>query len=211
MTKFRPDLGADLISAILLAAGQSKRMGRTKQLLKFGKSTIVEETVRELLGSSVDELVVVLGHDADKLKASIDSDNKRIRFTVNKDYRSGIGSSIRCGVLSASSDSVAFLIALADQPLIKSGIIDLLIRSYRSSGVGIVVPTYKGVNGHPVIMAKKYYNELIALRGDVGARQLLKDHQEDALLVEVDAPEILLDIDREDDYARIRNRLPNSA
>ncbi|MBS7623707.1 molybdenum cofactor cytidylyltransferase [Candidatus Bathyarchaeota archaeon] len=194
-----------MISAILLAAGESSRMGRTKQILKFRESTILQETVRNLLGSKIDELIVVLGHDADKLRRLLSLES-RARLVLNQEYRKGIGSSIRCGVQSADPNTEAFLIALADQPLIRTEIIDLLIERYRVTHAGIVAPVYRSIKGHPVIISRKYRNELLKLSGDRGARDLLERHRDDTVNVEVDSPEILQDVDREEDYLRLRRQ-----
>jgi len=196
-----------LISAILLAAGESRRMGRTKQLLSFGQSTILEETVKRLLDSRIGELIIVLGYDAERLRGSLLLRDKRIKFTVNPRYFEGMSSSIRCGVLSAGSAAEAFLIALADQPLIRPEVINLLIDRYLSSGSGIVVPVYRGVKGHPVIFSRKYLKELASLSGDIGARRLLEKYAEDVETVEVDSAEILLDIDREEDYVKLKDEV----
>jgi molybdenum cofactor cytidylyltransferase len=196
-----------LISAILLAAGESRRMGRTKQLLSFGQSTILEETVKRLLDSMIDELIIVLGYDAERLRGSLLLRDKRIKFTVNPRYSEGMSSSIRCGVLSADSTAEAFLIALADQPLIRPEVINLLIDRYLSSRSGIVVPVYRGVKGHPVIFSKKYLKELASLSGDIGARRLLEKYAEDVETVKVDSAEILLDIDREEDYVKLKDEV----
>lgn len=196
-----------MISAILLAAGESRRMGRTKQLLSFGQSTILEETVKRLLDSMIDELIIVLGYDAERLRGSLLLRDKRIKFTVNPRYSEGMSSSIRCGVLSADSTAEAFLIALADQPLIRPEVINLLIDRYLSSRSGIVVPVYRGVKGHPVIFSKKYLKELASLSGDIGARRLLEKYAEDVETVKVDSAEILLDIDREEDYVKLKDEV----
>jgi len=199
-----------LISGILLAAGESKRMGRTKQVLEFGQSTILEETVKNLLGSKIDELIVVLGHDAERLGRSLSITDERIRFALNERYKEGIGSSISCGVLSANPDTDAFLIALADQPLIKINIINLLIERYLSTRHGIVTLVYRSSRGHPVIISKKYREELLELSGDRGAKDLLERHRDDVEAVQVESPEIVLDIDREEDYLRLRDDLRSS-
>ncbi|MEM4251355.1 MAG: nucleotidyltransferase family protein, partial [Candidatus Bathyarchaeia archaeon] len=183
---------------------ESSRMGRTKQDLKFGESTILQETVRNLLGSKIDELIVVLGHDADRLCRLLRVEESRTRLVLNQDYREGMSSSIRCGVQSADPDTDAFLIALGDQPLIKAEIVNLLIERYTATHAGIVAPVYGSVRGHPVIISRKYKDELLTLSGDKGARDLLERHREDTENIQVDSPEILQDVDREEDYLRLR-------
>ena len=126
------------ISCILLAAGESKRMGNPKLLLKLGKSNIINITLNNYLKSKIFEIIVVLGHEAKKIKDSISTQDKRIKFVVNKNYAKGMSTSIKYGVLEASKQSEAFLIALGDQPLISHKIIDRLIDRYLSSDAGII-------------------------------------------------------------------------
>jgi molybdenum cofactor cytidylyltransferase len=198
-----------LISAILLAAGESTRMGRTKQLLSFGESTIFGETVKNLLAAEIDELIIVLGHDAEKLKNSLTSSDPRITYVVNRQYREGISTSIKCGITSTNPETEAFLFALADQPLIRTEIMNLLIRRYTSGSTGIVTLAYRSARGHPVIISRKYQGDLLSLSGDVGARKILESHTDDVEIVEIDSPEILFDVDREEDYARLKNTTVN--
>ena len=193
-----------MISGILLAAGESKRMGRTKQVLEFGKSTILEETIKNLLSTNIDELILVLGHDAMRLRRSLSITDRRLRFAFNEHYKEGISSSIKSGVLSSNPDTDAFLIALADQPMIKTDTMNLLIARYLSTGSGIVTLVYRSARGHPIIISKKYREELLELTGDRGARDLLERHRDDTEAVQVDSPEIMLDIDREDDYLKLK-------
>jgi len=180
-------------------------MRRTKQLLAFRKSTILNETAKTLLASRIDELIIVLGHDSNRLRNSLRIKDQRLKLASNKRYKEGISSSIKCGISSANSATDAYLIALADQPLITTETINRLIEKYLTSRAGIVTVTYRSVRGHPVIISKKYFKQLSSLMGDVGARDLLQKYKEDTATVDVDSPEIILDIDREEDYAKLRN------
>ena len=185
------------ISAIVMAAGESKRMGKIKQLLPFGDSTIIEQVVSNILESNVTEVIVVLGHRAERIAPRIAG--KPLKIVLNQDYHRGISSSIKCGVNHAC-ESNAVMIFLGDQPLIGKEIINELIEEFARSKHNIVVPVYNGRRGHPVIFAAKYRPELSRLAGDIGARKIIEAHTEDVLEVEADSEGIITDIDTENDY-----------
>ena len=187
-----------MISGIVLAAGESKRMGRTKQLLAFGSSTILEHVVESLLRSKIGELILVLGHESGPIKARFEG--VPIKMTLNPDYRQGMSTSIKSGVLSARPDSQACLIALGDQPLIRTEVVDRLISAYKESGKGIAVPVFEGLAGHPVIFDRKYREDLLALTGDKGGRAIIDAYPDDVLQVEVDSSSVIYDIDKWEDY-----------
>jgi molybdenum cofactor cytidylyltransferase len=187
-----------MISAILLAAGQSKRMGELKQLMPFGQSTIVEQAVDNLLGSAVDEVIVVVGYKAEDVIKAIAA--KPIKLVINPDYEQGMSTSIIAGLNLVHSGVRGIMLALGDQPLVDSQTIDRLMDEFYNHDKGIVVPTYQGRRGHPIIFAIKYKQQLLELSGDVGGRQIVKDHPDDVLEVAVDAESIVADFDTTDDY-----------
>ncbi|MFC1505980.1 NTP transferase domain-containing protein [Thermoproteota archaeon] len=192
------------ISGILLAAGESKRMGKPKLLLNLGKSNIINTTIENLLKSEIFELIVVLGHEAQKIERSLSEQDKRIKFVTNENYREGMSTSIKCGVLTASKESEAFLIALGDQPLISPKIINRLIEKYQSSGAGIVTVMHQSLRGHPVIISKRYVQEILSLNGDIGARNLLKLHLDDTASINIESSEEFFDVDKTQDYEKLK-------
>ncbi len=188
-----------MISAILLAAGESKRMGRPKLLLKWGQWTIIEKSVDTLLSSKIDELIVVLGYKARAILRRLGA--RRLKAVINHHYRMGMSTSIRRGLGSVNSKSEAILIALADQPLIETDVINHLIDVYSQNPHGIVLPSYEGKRGHPVIVNRlRYQGEMGELMGDVGCRPILNRHPEDILEVEVDSKGVIIDIDSWGEY-----------
>jgi molybdenum cofactor cytidylyltransferase len=187
-----------MISAILLAAGESKRMGKLKQLMPFGQSTIVEQTIDNLLNSAVDETIVVLGYRAEEVIKTIAA--KPVRLVVNPDYKQGMGTSIITGLNLVDSRTQAVMLILGDQPLINRQTINRLIDVFYNHDKGIVIPTYQGKRGHPIIFAIKYRGQLLGLKGDIGGRQIVKDHPGDILEVTVDSESIVTDIDTINDY-----------
>ncbi|UCD71635.1 MAG: nucleotidyltransferase family protein [Syntrophobacterales bacterium] len=188
-----------MISAILLAAGASNRMGRPKLLLKWGRCTIIEKSVDTLLASKIDELIVVLGYQAQAILRSLGS--RMLKAVINHQYRMGMSTSIRRGLGEVNSKSEAILIALADKPFIETDLIDHLIEIYRQNPHGIVLPSYRGTRGHPVILnSSRYQEEMGKLMGDVGCRSILKRHPEDILEVEVDSEGVITDINSWGEY-----------
>ena len=187
-----------MISAILLAAGQSKRMGELKQLMPFGQSTIVEQAIDNLLGSAVNEVIVVVGYKAEDVIKAIA--RKSIKLAINPDYEHGMSTSIIAGLNVVHSRVQGVMLALGDQPLVTSQTINRLIEEFRNHDKGIAIPTYQGRRGHPIIFAIKYEEQLLRLKGDVGGRQIIQDHPNDVLEVAVNAESIIADFDTTSDY-----------
>lgn len=187
-----------MISAILLAAGESKRMGRLKPGLPLGNSTILEQSIDNLVHSRIDELIVVLGYRAQELMEKVAG--RQVKTVINPDYEQGMSTSVIAGLHMVDDRAQAVLFALADQPFIDSKIVDKLIDGFSRHSKGIVVPAYRGRRGHPVIFAVRYREELLRLRGDVGGRQIIKDHTDDVLEIPVDSESINVDIDTMSDY-----------
>ncbi len=187
-----------MISAILLAAGESKRMGQLKPGLPLGNSTILEQSIDNLVHSRIDELIVVLGYRAQELMEKVAG--RPVKTVINPDYEQGMSTSIIAGLHLVDDKAQAVVFALADQPFIDSKIIDRLIDAFSHTGKGIVVPTYRGRRGHPVIFAVRYREELLCLRGDVGGKQIIKENADDVLEIPVDSESIHVDIDTMSDY-----------
>ena len=190
-----------MISAILLAAGESRRMGRPKQLLAWQGKTLLLHILETLLGSDADEVILVLGHEADRIRESLPP--LPITITINPDYRQGMASSLRRGLLAMDPGSEAFLLCLADQPGIGPEIMNTIIRAFRQADPrrGIVRPVFRGRRGHPVLIGAQYLKEALRLlEGDVGARQILLNHPEDILDVEMQGDAVLKDIDTPEEY-----------
>jgi len=182
-----------LISAILLAAGASKRFGSPKLLLPLGNSTILEQSVDNLLGSKATEVIVVVGYHAHEARRVIAS--KPVKIVVNRAYRHGMSTSLRTGLSMVSSHATAVMIALADLPFIPVAVVNKLIEAFKYTNKGIIVPVHKSRRGHPVVFSIKYKEELSQLRGDMGGREIISRHSDDVLEVAVDSESIYQDID----------------
>jgi molybdenum cofactor cytidylyltransferase len=197
-----PDCYNTMISAILLGAGESKRMGKNKLLLPLGKKTIIERCLENLLRSDVEEVVVVINK---KMKEIVDRFKEgNVKVVLNPYYRSGMSSSIRYGLRFINPKNDGILIALGDQPFLKSKTINALIRKFAQGKKGIVLPIYKGKKGHPVIFHKRYRNDLLKLRGDVGGKSIIEKYPEDIELYPVRSKSIIKDIDTWKDYLSLK-------
>jgi len=187
-----------MVVALILAAGESRRMGRPKLLLPFGKQTMIETVISHVRQSQVDHILVVLGADSAKIKNKI----KNLPVTVisNPDYKQGMLSSIKCGFWNLPEKTEAVLVWLGDQPSIPSSVADQVIETYRRTKKGIVVPVYNNERGHPVLIDIKYKKEIETLNPAIGLRQLVYNHPQDTVEVKVDTASILRDIDSVDDY-----------
>ncbi len=187
------------ISGIILAAGLSTRMGEPKQLLPFGDSTVIETVIDNLLGSKLNEVIVVVGHQADKIQAHIH--HKPVKVVFNPRYQEGMLTSAQCGVGAISAAADAFAMTLVDLPLITPDLVNLVIDAYVQAEGGIAVPSYNYRRGHPVIFNRRYAAEIVALDEDSGGvRSLFKRYAADICYVNVDTDRVLRDIDYREDY-----------
>lgn len=189
-----------LVGAIILAAGESKRMGKPKLLLPFGDKTILETVVTNVVQSKADEVLVVLGADPKKTEEKIK--DLPVTITVNPHYKKGMLSSVQWGFNAIPKNIRGVLVCLGDQPSIPPSIMDKVIEAFKNSRKGIVVPAFKKNRGHPVLIDVKYRKEIEDLSSDVGLRGIVYNHPGDTLEVEVDTPSILRDIDNPNDYKK---------
>jgi molybdenum cofactor cytidylyltransferase len=190
------------IGAVILAAGMSSRMGEAKQLFRLGENTLLGHVVENVRASSVDEIVLVLGHAAETIKERVAIQG--LKVVLNEAYRQGMGTSLRAGLSALPADVDAALIVLADQPFVRPATLDLLIDQYRQSNAQIVIPIYKGFRGNPVLLDRSVFSEVMALSGDIGCRAIFGNHLEGIVKVPVEDVGILLDLDSKDDFERLQ-------
>lgn len=186
------------VSAVVLAAGASRRMGTPKQLLRIGGETILERTLNNVRASDAAEIVLVLGHAAEMVEREISTE--QIRVVRNPDYQQGMGTSLRTGLAAVSADANAALIVLADQPFVRPETLNRLIGRHKESKPQIIIPMYKGFRGNPVLLDRSVFEEVKGLTGDVGCRAIFGDHREGICKLPVDDAGILLDIDNRSDF-----------
>jgi len=189
-----------MIWGMILAAGESKRMGKPKLLLPFGEKTIIETIIDSVIQSKLDDVLVVLGAHREKIEKKIKDFS--IKIVVNPNFKNDMLSSVQCGFRALPEDVEASLVILGDQPEISSALINKIVEAYKKSKKGIVLPVYRKNRGHPVLIDMKYQGEIEDLNPDLGLRNLVYKHAEDILEVEVITPSILQDIDTIEDYNR---------
>ena len=194
-----------MISAVILAAGKSTRLGLSKQLLKINGRTMIEHVIKNVCKSNVGETIVVLGFMADKIIDKTRSYN--VKIALNKDYKSGMSTSLRAGLKAVNKDADAVIFVLADQPLVKAPVLNKLISEYERKKPLIVVPTYKGKRGNPTLIDRALFKEIERISGDVGARSLIKKHRNKVEEIETNSPGVLVDIDTAEEFKLIKKHL----
>jgi len=181
------------ISAVLLGAGESKRMGVDKLSLPWGRRTMLEHSFETLLRSEVHELVVVLSIRNKGVRNLFQG--RKVRIVINPFSEMGMSASIRRGLQEIHPHCHGILIALGDQPLLKTRTINALIRAFDQGKEGIIVPSFRGRRGHPVIFHRRFKKELLNLKGDVGGRSIIESHPEDVRVVPVKSIGVVKDVD----------------
>lgn len=191
--------------AIILAAGESKRMGFPKMLLSFNGSTMLEIVIRNVIKSDVNNTLVVLGANNNAITGLIKK--MSVKYCYNENYKEGMLSSVKCGFRNLPSDFKAVLIFQGDQPLIAPKVINMVIEAYRLSGKGIVIPVHEKKRGHPLLIDRKFRNEIEKLNNHGGLRSLAYQFPDDVQEVETDDSGILQDFDTYEEYKKEINKL----
>lgn len=191
-----------MIAGLLLAAGQSRRMGGgSKLLLPIAGKTLVRRAAETLLAAELAPVLVVVGQDPEAVRRELAG--LPLGFVENPRYADGMASSIVAGVSALGDAPRAVAIALGDMPRTSPDTVRALLRAFAASGKGIAVPVHGSRRGHPVVFdLREYRHALLALDGDAGARSVLATHSEDVLEVPVDDPGVLIDVDTPEDYER---------
>ncbi len=181
------------ISAVLVGAGLSKRMGVDKLSLPWGRRTLLEHCFETLLRSEVLEVVVVLGIRNKGTKDLFQ--RRRARAVINPLSKMGMSASIRRGLQEIYPRCRGILIALGDQPFLKTRTINALIRAFEREKEKIIVPSFRGRRGHPVIFHRRFKKELLNLKGDVGGRSIMERYPDEVRAVPVKSIGVIKDVD----------------
>jgi molybdenum cofactor cytidylyltransferase len=194
---------------IILAAGESKRLGNPKQLLSFGGNTLLARVAKTASESNLSPVIAVLGANAEKISATLNIPD--IIVVKNDDWKEGMASSIRIGLssmleLSPLVDGV--LVLVCDQPYLNQHLIKALIEAQRDSGLPAAAASYGGKLGTPALFQKSLFSELMSLSGDTGARKILERKRENVVEVEFELG--VVDIDTQEDYERLLNKDKNA-
>ena len=187
-----------MISSILLAAGQSKRMLGENKLIKDVKGIpLIKYALNNILKSNVNEIIIILGYQNETIEKLIDK-TSRVKFVFNSNYKEGISSSIKKGIKNLSEKNEAFFISLGDMPSINYNTYNQLIKYSKDKKV--IVPLFKGQKGNPVLFPKSFEKKLLSIEGDSGAKKMLEINKKEVLNLEIDDPGIIKDLDVPSDF-----------
>ena len=189
-----------MISAILLAAGQFQRMGGDNKLIKkYNKKYLINHIIGTLIKSKVNKIIVVLGFQKIKVR-KITVKNKKINFVFNKNYKSGMASSIKTGLKRILKKNIGFLVVQADMPLISKKIINSLCYAIENNNKEIVVPIYKINMGNPIGFKSSMIKILNKTKGDSGAKKMIKRNKKKLSLIKVNSKSIFKDFNTQRDF-----------
>lgn len=192
------------VTAVVLAAGESRRMGRNKLLLPWGDTTVLGQTLANVAASKIPNVIVVTGHNRHEIEEL--TSRHRLVTLFNQDYVKGMLTSVQTAIRSLPPAVEAALVTLGDQPLVSPRLIDELLQAYAATPHGLVAPLFNSRRGNPVLIDRRYFAELLTLPPEAAPRALLQRHPDDLLLVEVEDDAVLHDLDRPEDYERLRPR-----
>jgi molybdenum cofactor cytidylyltransferase len=190
-----------MICALILAAGRARRMGTQKLLLQVGGRPLVARIVDEVLCAPVDHVCVVIPPGAARLPQALVG--RAVSFVTNPDPQAEMLDSVRCGLRALPPSCTGVLVVLGDQPGVHAGLVADLVRAFRESGRGLVLPVCEGRRGHPLLVAARYCEEILNGYDATGLRGLLQAHPEDVLEVQIPDPASLEDMDEPADYQRL--------
>ena len=190
-----------MISAILLAAGQSKRMGGENKLTKETQGVpLIKHSVKNILTSSVDELIIVLGYQKEIIEKIIDK-NEKIKFVFNKNFESGMASSIKIGLDNLSEETEIFFICLGDMPNVDKEIYNQLINlSFNNKDKEIFVPYYQEKQANPILFSKKMRSKIKKIEGDFGAKKIIAEHEKKVFKLSIQNKGVITDFNNIIDF-----------
>jgi molybdenum cofactor cytidylyltransferase len=188
------------VAAIILAAGRSRRMGAFKPLLPFGDSTVIDHCIQNLRGTGVDTIIVVVGHRAEDLQQHLQ--NESVTFAVNPDPSSEMSASIGFGIRALPALAKAVVVTPVDHPAVPADVVSELISCWQQ-GAPLVVPTWNGRGGHPVVIDIRFREEMLSLDSTQGLKAMFDAHRSEVTRLPVDSPYIARDMDTWDDYAAL--------
>lgn len=199
----RPEARRPRVAALVMAAGRSSRMGANKLLMDDGGKPIVARVVEQALAADLAEVVVVTGHQEAEVRAALAG--QTVRVVPCPDHADGMSASLRCGLKALSADVDAALILLGDMPRVDADLMRRMIAAFNpTEGRAIIVPSFEGKRGNPVLWDRRFFGEMMALAGDVGARHLIGEHAELVTEIESGNAGIFLDIDTPEAYRTLQ-------
>ena len=198
--------GVGRVAAVVLAAGRSTRMGGPNKLLAdVGGKPLVRIAVEQALASRANPVIVVTGHQRGDVEAAVAGLD--VKTVHNPDFAQGLGTSLKVGVAAVPGENDGAIICLADMPQVNAALIDKLIAAFEpEKGALVVMPTFEGTRGNPVLWSRRFFPDLMAIEGDVGARHLIARYAEAATEVPVDGQEAFIDVDTPEALQTLKNQ-----
>jgi len=195
-----------MISAVVLAAGLSTRMGSPKLILPWGSTTVIGQVVATLAQAQVDDIVVVTGAARTEVEAAVGQERwEGVRTVFNPRYaEDNMLVSLQAGIAALGGQVDAMLVALGDQPQIEFEVVRLLVDTYRTEGHPLIVPSFRMRRGHPWVVARALWPDLLSAPAGSTMRDFLLAHTGQITYIAVSSPSILRDLDTPEDYARDR-------
>ena len=196
-------------AGIILAAGAATRFGQPKQLLCLKEKYLIERVLDAALNSRLSRVVLVLGYAHQKILQALaeKTQHSKLHIEVNPNYKKGQSHSLRVGLAAVKNDFPAVTFLLGDQPMLNSATINTLLERFWSGDKDICVPTYRGRRKNPVIFSRRLYNNLMDIKGDTGARQLIDDNPDQVLTIEIDDPLCFFDVDTPQDFKNLKKEI----
>ena len=193
-------------AGIILAAGESVRFGKTKQLLKLNDKYLIEWVIDAALGSRLEKILLVLGHKHQTILTALreKTSHPDLQVVINPNYQNGQSTSLQAGVKKLQDKFAAVMFLLGDQPMLDSETINMLLEQFWISEKDICVPVFQGQRGNPVIFSQKFFDHLLKITGDIGAREIIKNHPENVFEVEIKNPVCFMDIDTQSDFHKLQ-------
>lgn len=189
-----------MITALILAAGQSKRMGQPKMLLPWGKSTVLQTVISTFQSAGVDDVLVVTGAAREPIESLI---GRSVQTVHNPDYALGeMLSSVQVGLAEKQREARAVLIGLGDQPQTQTRIVQRILQTYQRTGAPLIVPSFEKHRGHPWLVGREHWDEILHMTAPQTLRDFLNKHASKIKYIEADTPSVLSDLDTPDDYLK---------
>lgn len=192
-----------MITAIVLAAGESKRMGQPKMLMPWGTSTVIETVVSTIQRAGISDILVVTGGAHQQVEALL---GKNVRTVFNATYKTGeMLGSIQTGLAANMHETRAALICLGDQPQVREGSVRQICAAFLEGTSPIIVPSYEMRRGHPWLVSRALWDELLGMKPPQTPRDFLQKHTGEIKYVEMETPSIIEDLDTPEDYIKFRS------
>jgi len=191
-----------MIAGLILAAGESSRMGIPKATLTWRGRTFLELIVQTLREGGLERMVVVLGHKAENIQRQVEIEPAQV--VINPDYRSGQTSSLQVGLQALMADELeAVLLCLVDHPAVSGETVRRIVAAFRQCGAPVVVPTYQDRRGHPILVGRQVFDELLGLSCNAGADSVVRKYRAQTRFVEVEDEGVVIDVDDLESYQRL--------